>query len=150
MGKLEAIWLKRVRRGPMDAVTSAELIAARGLTGNANLGGRRQVTLIELEVWQELMRSLGADLPTSTRRANLVVSGVPLRDTRGRELRIGETVLRIRGETKPCEQMEEALPGLRALMYPDWRGGAFAEVVAGGTVRVGDVVEWRLVEEVIG
>jgi MOSC domain-containing protein YiiM len=150
MGKLEAIWLKRVRRGPMDAVTSAELIAARGLTGNANLGGRRQVTLIELEVWQELMRTLGADLPTSTRRANLVVSGVPLRDTRGRELRIGETVLRIRGETKPCEQMEEALPGLRALMYPDWRGGAFAEVVAGGTIRVGDDVEWRLVEEAIG
>lgn len=146
MGTLEAIWLKRVRRGPMDAVMSAELIAARGLTGNANLGGRRQVTLIELEVWQELMRMLGADLPTSTRRANLVVSGVPLRDTRGRELRVGETVLRIAGETKPCEQMEEALPGLRALMYPDWRGGAFAQVVAGGTLRVGDAVEWRSVE----
>ena len=142
MGKLEDIWLKRVRRGPMDAMTSAELIPGRGLTGNANLGGRRQVTLIELEVWQELMRTLGADLPTSTRRANLVVSGVPLRDTRGRELRVGETVLRIAGETKPCEQMEEALPGLRALMYPDWRGGAFAEVVAGGTIRVGDAVEW--------
>ena len=146
MGKLEAIWLKRVRRGPMDVVTTAELTAARGLTGNANLGGRRQVTLIELEVWQELMRTLGADLPTSTRRANLVVSGVPLRDTRGRELRIGEAVLRIRGETKPCEQMEEALPGLRALMYPDWRGGAFAEVATGGTIRVGDAVEWRSAE----
>ena len=142
MGKLEAIWIKRVKRGPMDPVASAELIATRGLTGNANQGGRRQVTIIELEVWRELLRTLGADLPTSTRRANLVVSGVPLRDSRGRSLKIGDTVLRIAGETKPCEQMEEALPGLRELMFPDWRGGAFAEVVEGGSIQIGDEVEW--------
>jgi MOSC domain-containing protein YiiM len=127
----------------MDSVPTAVLVAGRGLQGNANIGGRRQVTLIELEVWQELMRTLGANLPSSTRRANLVVSGLPLRESRGRELRVGDTVLRIGGETKPCEQMEEALPGLRALMYPDWRGGAFAEVIEGGPVHVGDPVEWR-------
>lgn len=127
----------------MDSVRTAELIAGRGLQGNANIGGRRQVTLIELEVWQELMRTLDADLPSSTRRANLVVSGLPLGSSRGRELRVGGTLLRIAGETKPCEQMEEALPGLRELMYPDWRGGAFAEVLEGGPVHVGDAVEWR-------
>jgi MOSC domain-containing protein YiiM len=143
MGTLEFIWVKRVRRGPMDAVPVAELIAGRGLSGNANQGGRRQVTLIELERWQEFMRLLDADLPTSTRRANLVVSGCALRDTRGRELKVGGTVLRVAGETKPCEIMEEALPGLREVMYPGWGGGAFAEVLEGGTIRVGDVVEWR-------
>jgi MOSC domain-containing protein YiiM len=127
----------------MDSVPAAELVAGRGLKGNANLGGRRQVTLIELEVWEELMRTLRADLPSSTRRANLVISGCPLRESRGRELRVGDTVLRINGETKPCEAMEEALPGLRALMYPDWRGGAFAEVLEGGPIQVGDAVEWR-------
>ncbi len=143
MGTLETIWLKRFKRGPMDSLTEAELVAGRGLLGNADQGGRRQVTLIEVEVWRELMRGLGAGLPTSTRRANLVVSGCDLSESRGRELAVGSCVLRIAGETKPCEQMEEALAGLQARMYPDWRGGVFAEVVAGGTIRVGDEVTWR-------
>lgn len=141
-GTLAAIWIKRCKRGPMDAALAGELVADRGLVGNANQGGRRQVTLIEEEVWAALMGELGGRLPSSTRRANLVLRGAPLRDSRGRELRIGGCVLRINGETKPCERMEEALPGLRALMFPDWRGGAFVAVVAGGTIRVGDAVYW--------
>jgi MOSC domain-containing protein YiiM len=127
----------------MDSVPTAELIAGRGLSGNANVGGRRQVTLIELEVWEELMQTLAGDLPSSTRRANLVVSGFPLRESRGRELHVGQALLRIAGETKPCEIMEDALPGLRELMYPDWRGGAFAEVLDGGVIHVGDPVAWK-------
>jgi hypothetical protein len=39
--------------------------------------------------------------------------------------------------------MEEALPGLRAVMYADWGGGAFGEVLEGGTIAVGDVVAWE-------
>ena len=61
---------------------------------------------------------------------------------RGRTLAVGDCRIRILGETKPCERMDEALPGLRALMYPDWGGGAFGEVVGGGELRVGDEVRW--------
>ena len=142
-GRLEAIWLKRVRRGPMDPVSTATLETGRGLVGNADQGGRRQVTIIERERWNAHMAALGAAIDPSARRANLMITGVPLANTRGRTLRIGATRIRIYGETKPCEQMDAALPGLRRTMSDNWGGGAFGEVMEGGQIAVGDAVRWE-------
>jgi MOSC domain-containing protein YiiM len=89
------------------------------------------------------MQALGAALDPSTRRANLMVSGIALMNSRGRVLRIGAARVRIYGETKPCEQMEEALSGLRAVMYDNWGGGAFGEVIEGGAIALGDGVSWE-------
>ena len=143
MAKLENIWLKRAKGGPMDPVQAAALEAGTGLRGNANRGGRRQVTIISQARWAELMGALGADLSPGARRANLMVSGVDLEHSRGQVLRVGTTRLKINGETRPCEQMEEAHAGLQALMSERWGGGAFAEVLDGGEIRVGDPVEWE-------
>jgi MOSC domain-containing protein YiiM len=141
-GKLEAIWLKRARRGPMDPKDHATLQANRGLVGNTDQGGKRQVTIIEKEVWAERTAQAGVTLDPVTRRANLMVSGIALANTRGRVLQIGQTRLRIYGETKPCERMDEAHNGLRATLYEDWGGGAFAEVLDDGEIAVGDPVRW--------
>lgn len=142
-GKIEKIWIKRVRRGPMDSVVGATLIADRGIEGNANQGGRRQVTLLEKEVWEAIMDRLGAELDPSTRRANVLVSNFPLQDSRGKILKIGNCRLEIMGETKPCNLMEESLTGLMDLLYPDWGGGAFAKVLDDGDIQVGDELRWQ-------
>lgn len=142
-GRLRAIWLKRFKRGPMDPREAATLVPGRGLAGNANQGGRRQVTLISEEGWAEALTALGDRVDPSARRANLLVAGVELEATRGRVLRVGPCRLRIWSECTPCKQMDEARHGLRAALRPHWRAGACAEVLEGGEIRVGDTVAWE-------
>jgi MOSC domain-containing protein YiiM len=126
----------------MDSVPSGRLVAGRGLVGNADQRRRRQVTVIEQEVWERLMAEVGGAIAPSARRANLMISGVPLAWTRDRILRIGSCRLRVSGETRPCERMDEAWPGLRAAMGRDWGGGVFAQVLDDGEIAVGDPVTW--------
>ena len=142
-GRLDAIFVKRAHGGPMDGRNTGELEPGRGLVGNADRGGRRQVTLLSSERWTELMQEVGASLEAHERRANLVFSGIDLENTRGRVLRVGPCRLRIGGETRPCELMEEAATGLQQAMRHRWGGGAFAEVVEGGSIAVGDPVVWE-------
>lgn len=142
MAVLHQIWVKRAHRGPMDAADRATLVAGRGIAGNANQGGKRQVTIIDLQRWHELVDLLRADLETSARRANLVIDSLDLFDSRGKTLRVGATRLHILGETRPCERMDEALHGLQAAMRERWGGGAFGEIIEGGEIVVGDDVRW--------
>ena len=142
-GRLEQIWLKRARRGVMDPVDEATLVAGKGVQDSANFGSYRQVTIISLERWLDMMAQLGADVDPSARRAELLVSGVDLQASRCRLLEIGSCVLRIGGETKPCERMDDAYQGLREVMASQWGGGAWAEVLRGGVIRVADRVAWQ-------
>ena len=108
MGRLEQIWIKRAHRGVMDPASEGRLETGKGLVGSANYGGRRQVTIIAAERWAELEAVLGATIDPSLRRANLLVSGIDLVESRDRVLSVGPCRLLIGGETRPCERMEEA------------------------------------------
>lgn len=141
MSQLEQIWIKRVHRGPMDPAPKATLVAGKGIVGNANQGGRRQVTIVSNKHWQEVTSPLGAAPDPRLRRANLLVSDIDFSDARGRILKIGAVRVRIYGETRPCEQMEQAAPGLQAAMSVPFGGGAFGEVLDDGEIAVGDPVE---------
>jgi MOSC domain-containing protein YiiM len=142
-GRIEALWIKRAHRGVMDAAEQATLVAGLGLEGSASSGGTRQVTLLSLERWRRIEEELGHAVDPMARRANVLVSGLDLTDSRGKILRIGAARIRVRGETRPCERMDEAADGLRAALSAPWAGGAFAEVLDGGPVGVGDPITWE-------
>src|SRR3954453_18451228 len=127
----------------MDPRETATLVAGRGLAGNANQGGRRQVILLSEEAWNDATAELGMPLDSSTRRGNLLLPGVDLEKTRGRTWGIGPARLRVFMECTPCYQMDQAAPGLQEFLRPHWRGGACTEVLAGGEIRMGDEVEWE-------
>lgn len=141
MSKLEQIWIKRVKRGPMDPTDRAHVIAGKGIVGNANQGGKRQVTILSDRHWKSVTSPLGETPDARIRRANLLVSDIDFTDARGKILKIGNIRVRIYGETRPCEQMEDAVPGLKDVMSIPWGGGAFGEVLDDGEIAIGDAVE---------
>ena len=138
--KLEQIWIKRMHRGPMDSAARARVVAGKGIAGNANQGGKRQVTIVSSKHWADVTAPLGDTPDPRLRRANLLVSDVDFSNARGKILRIGDVRVRINGETRPCEQMEAAAPGLREAMSVPWGGGAFGEVLDDGEIAIGDAV----------
>ena len=97
---------------------------------------------MEQEIWQALMEQLGASLDPSARRANLMLSGIRLANTQKRVLLIGNCRIRIWGETKPCNHLDEVWPGLKEAMADNWAGGAFGEILDDGQISVGDPVRW--------
>jgi MOSC domain-containing protein YiiM len=141
MSRLEQIWIKRVHRGPMDSASKASVVAGKGIVGNANQGGKRQVTIVSNKHWGEITAPLGETPDPRLRRANLLVSDIDFSEARGKILKIGNVRVRVYGETRPCEQMEMAAPGLQAAMSVPFGGGAFGEILDDGEIAVGDSVE---------
>ena len=148
MGRIDKLWIKPRHRAPVQSRHELHLLAGKGIEGNADAEGSgssdasgvwRQVTVISADRWERVRRELG-DVDPSLRRANVMVSGVDLRDSRGKILRLGRARIEIRGETRPCTLMDEAHDGLRAALDADWGGGAYGVVMVGGRIRVGDEV----------
>ena len=137
-GTVEALWIKRALRGVMDPVDEVALVENGGIANDANFGrSKRQVTVIEKEIFDAIARDL-PDVAPAMRRANVMVSGVELNETRDHVLTLGDVRIRIHGRTRPCERMDEQLPGLTAALDPAWYGGAYGVVLNDGTVSVGD------------
>ncbi|RHW16343.1 MOSC domain-containing protein [Sphingomonas gilva] len=146
-GRLAGIARHARSRGPIEVIDHVSVSLKGGLAGDFRGAvrpggkGKRQVSLIEAGDWAAAMAELGADLHWSVRRANLLVEGLDLPQTAGAVLAIGRDVrLEITVECDPCSRMEEIAPGLKAVLTPDWRGGALARVLSGGDIAVGDEI----------
>ncbi len=144
-GTLLAIAIKPAIREPMIAVSEGVVTLDGGLTGDARGRNRlRQITIVAREAWAEACDALGAEIPWTARRANLMVEGFDFEDTEGRILQVGPVRLEITGETLPCARMDEAHPGLRQALGPHWRAGVTTKVISAGIISPGDSVTWDL------
>lgn len=141
MGALKGIGYKLKK---YEAVVTCEEAFVGLLTGVARdvrgLPGKRQVTVLSEEAFNEACTELGATLPWTIRRANLLISGINLENSKGKSLEIGDVVLEITGETDPCYRMDEQFEGLKDALQPNWRGGVTCRVVSEGNISLGDEV----------
>ncbi len=139
MARLEGIAWRAEARAPMQLREECEITLNAGVHSDTRgKPGPRQVTVLSMDTWQEVCAELGEDLPWTTRRANLLISGLRFcPGDVGRQIRIGEVVLEITGETTPCARMDAQREGLTGTLRPAWRGGVCCRVVHGGTIAVG-------------
>ncbi len=140
---LRGIAFKRIRRGAVETAVQARITVAAGVDGDriGRSSKRRQVTLLRSEDWADAVAEVGAELPWTARRANLLVEGLPsFKGKTGQTVYIGTCVLEITGETDPCSRMGEIHIALPDALTLHWRGGATCTVIADGEIAVGDSV----------
>ncbi len=117
----------------------ATLVEGRGIEGDryfageGTFDGRRSgtdVTLIEEEAIEATRRDHGLEIEAWDPRRNIVTRGVRLNDLVGRELRVGDAVVRGVRLCHPCGHLEELTrPGMQAALRG--RGGLRADIVRG-------------------
>jgi MOSC domain-containing protein YiiM len=99
------------------------------------------VTLIQQEPFELLAAEHGVQLDPKELRRNLVTRGVNLYSLIGREFRIGEqVVLRARKAWPPCAHIVKFSGRTEIFKYLAKQCGIGADVLVGGTIRVGDPI----------
>lgn len=141
-GTLIGIARRAAPRVPMETLTASAIDRQNGVQGDCRgKPSKRQVTLLSREAWESACADVDADLPWTTRRANLLLEGFTFtaHDV-GAHIHIGEVILEITRETDPCHRMDAQHAGLTQALTPDWRGGVCSRVRQDGIIRIGDEV----------
>ena len=148
-GTVVSIHIAPAGAAPVISVGEIHAMAGKGLEGDRYYlqtgtysktpGTGREVTLIEIEAIEALRREYQIDIDAAQARRNIVTRGVALNHLIDQEFAVGEAVLRGTRLCDPCAHLEKlTVHGvMRGLIH---RGGLRAEVVRGGTIRVGDVI----------
>jgi MOSC domain-containing protein YiiM len=145
-GSVVSIFLAEAEGAATFAVDEVKAVAGAGIEGDRTFrpGGDQlpqdEITLIEQEAIAALARESGIELEPGEHRRNLVTVGVPLNDLVGEEFQVGPVRLLGIELREPCKYLENLTgrPGLlRGLIH---RGGLGAQILKGGTIRVGDPV----------
>ena len=148
-GEVISIHVASEAAKPTESLETVQAVAGRGLKGDRysngigywsnSPGAGREVTLIEIEDIEALSREKEIAIEPGAARRNLVTRGVPLNHLVGREFQVGAVRMRGVRLCEPCAYLEGLTEKgvLAGLMH---RGGLRAEIVNGGTIRVGDAI----------
>jgi MOSC domain-containing protein YiiM len=142
VGQLVGIAYKTEKYGSMHTISSAMVGTETGVSPDyRGLPGKRQVTVLSKEAFDAACAELESALLWTIRRANLLISGIELENSSGKQLRIGDLILEITGETEPCYRMDEQHEGLKSALQSAWRGGVTCRVIQSGSIKIGDEVQ---------
>lgn len=144
MGELLQIYLRPEKHSEMKSVDYAQAIEGLGLSGDhfCKKNGKRQVTILAKEAWDDVCEELGDTPDPKLRRSNLLVRGLDLKGSTGRILKIGYVLILIEGETTPCRLMDDTKEGLKKALTSEWRGGVYGSVISGGPINKADRAVW--------
>jgi MOSC domain-containing protein YiiM len=137
-GVVEAIFWGAVDEAPLEQANEVKVVAGGGIEGDRY--GDRDITLFEAEAIEGLRADTGIDLPPNEIRRNVMTRGIGLNDLVGRRIRVGEVEAVVTELCHPCSHLQKLTQAgvMRGLVN---RGGLNADVVAGGSIRVGDPIE---------
>jgi MOSC domain-containing protein YiiM len=147
-GTVETIVITEEEGAPCFRVDAIEAHAGQGLEGDRYFAGKgkfkklepkRQATLIEAEAFDAVTRDYGIEVGPEDARRNIVTRGIALNHLVGKTFRVGDATLRGIKLCEPCDYMQK-LAGKPVKDPLKHRGGLNAEIVASGTIRVGDAV----------
>ncbi len=141
-GKIRAVCISAVRGTAKSEAESAVLIPGYGIEGDAHAGNwHRQVSLLSAEKADEFNQK-GAGVKNGHFEENLVIEGIDCAKlpagsivTIGKD---GAVRLRITQRGKECHSHCQIYQRMGDCIMP--REGIFAEVLAGGSIRPGDIV----------
>jgi len=146
-GRIIGLARREAPRAPMELLEQGRIRVETGLEHDFRGKSpappkepKRQVTILAKEAWHAACAEIGRDLAWTERRANLFVEHIDLPRRAGDVIAFGEVRLQVMVEVDPCSRMEEAAPGLRDALRPDWRGGIGCRVIEGGNVALGDEI----------
>lgn len=127
----------------MDELQCAAITFENGVAEDSRgkFRNHRQVTVLTKECWDHTCSDMNEKMPWTTRRANLLIDGIELKETTGKQLKVGDVILEITGELDPCNRMDAQFEGLTDTLSKDWRGGVTCKILSEGLVTIGDQVE---------
>lgn len=125
---------------PVVETDRLDCVAGRGLVGDRYFDYKPdfkgQITFLDWHVYREVTAAVGADVPPSALRRNVVIEGIDLNTLVGRDFRIGRVAFRGVEECRPCYWMDRALaPGAEDLLRG--KGGLRARILTSGALTPG-------------